>query len=260
MPPISLIIGIWNRSRYVASAIKSVLNQSRGDFELIVWDDGSTDDSLQVAREAARGDKRVRVVAGEHQGLPNLINAASKMLSGQYFGWVDSDDMLHESALKETAAILDARPQVGLVYTDYQTIDENATVKGLGARCRIPYSKERLLIDFMTFHFRLMRRELFDRVGLLDDSVRFAEDYDLCLKLSEITQFHHLQKALYYYRVHQTSVSREHSLAQIDAAGRAIRAALVRRGMDHTYELDVKYSASFQLRKKAGVVSPSETR
>ena len=53
MPSISLIIGVWNRADYVASAIKSVLNQTRGDFELIVWDDGSTDDSLAVAREPA---------------------------------------------------------------------------------------------------------------------------------------------------------------------------------------------------------------
>jgi glycosyltransferase involved in cell wall biosynthesis len=249
-PSISLVISVYNRANYVASAIKSVLNQTRGDFELIVWDDGSTDDSLSVARETARGDRRVRVVAGEQQGLPRSINAAAKQLSAPYFGWVDSDDLLHENALKETAAILDSRPEVGLVYTDYVNIDEGATVRGPGARCKIPYSKDRLLVDFMTFHFRLIRRSLFDAAGQLDDSTRFAEDYDLCLKLSEVTEFHHVAKPLYYYRVHDKSVSQQRRLEQIHATERAICAALVRRKMDDAYELDVKYTASFQLRKK----------
>ena len=104
----------------------------------------------------------------------------------------------------------------------------------------------------MTFHFRLMRRSLFDQVGPVDDSVRFAEDYDLCLKLSEITEIYHLQKPLYYYRVHRKSVSREHSLAQIDAAARAIRAAMVRRkDGSNTWSWTWKYSATFRLRPKA---------
>src|SRR5581483_11739593 len=79
MPAISLIIGVWNRARYVGNAIKSVLNQTRTDFELIVCDDGSTDESLKIAREAASSDKRVRVFAGQNQGLPNLINNAVKL-------------------------------------------------------------------------------------------------------------------------------------------------------------------------------------
>jgi glycosyltransferase involved in cell wall biosynthesis len=249
-PSISLIIGVYNRADYVAAAIRSVLDQTRRDFELIVWDDGSTDESLAIAQDTARGDSRVRVISSKNQGLPATINAASKLLTAPHFGWIDSDDLLHEDALKETAAVLDARPEVGLVYTDYLTIDEIGAIRGLGARCKIPYSKDRLLVEFMTFHFRLMRRELFDRVGTLDDSTRLAEDYDLCLKLSEVTQIHHLQKPLYYYRVHRKSLSRENSLAQVDAAARAIRAAMARRGMEQTHELGVTYSAKFQLREK----------
>lgn len=247
---ISLIIGVFNREKYIAAAIKSVLNQTRRDFELVVWDDGSTDDSVRIAKDAAKNDPRVRVLTGEHQGLPKSINAAAKLASAPYFGWIDSDDLLAESALKETAAILDARPEIGVVYTDYLTIDEGATVKGLGARCKIPYSKDRLLVEFMTFHFRLLRRSLFDSVGQLDDSTRTAEDYDLCLKLSEVTEFHHLQKPLYYYRVHSQSVSQERRLEQIEASARAIRNALKRRGMDEKFELEVQYKATFQLRAK----------
>jgi glycosyltransferase involved in cell wall biosynthesis len=237
-PAISLIICVYNRRRFVADAIKSVLVQTRGDFELIVWDDGSTDDSLEVAQAAAKGDPRLRVMH------------AAKMLSAPYFGWIDSDDILHENALRETADILDARPEVGVVYTDYLNIDQSATVRGQGVRCKIPYSKDRLLVDFMTFHFRLIRRPLFDAVGQVDPTMQTAEDYDLCLKLSEVTEFHHLQKPLYYYRVHPESLSHKRRLEQIDTSARAIRSALARRGMDQTHQLDVRYSATFSLRKK----------
>jgi glycosyltransferase involved in cell wall biosynthesis len=253
MPPrISLIISAYNRAKYISAAIKSVLNQTRGDFELIVRDDGSTDDSLAIAQATARGDRRVRVISGENLGQPLSINHAAALASAPYFGWVDSDDMLAENALKETAAILDAHPNVGLVYTDYLNIDETATLLGPGRRSKTPYTKDRLLIDFMTFHFRLMRRELFDKAGQLDGNFRYAEDYDLCLKLSELTQFHHVQKPLYMYRVHADSISQRSRHEQIQASARAVRSALARRGMDREYELEVKLKAEFRIRKKRG--------
>jgi glycosyltransferase involved in cell wall biosynthesis len=248
-PKISLIIPAWNRAAYVGLAIKSVLAQTRGDFELVVRDDASTDDTLKVAEQAAKGDPRVRIVAGEHAGMPHALNEAAKLVSAPYFGWVDSDDMIAEGALRETAAVLDQRPEVGLVYTNYLNIDTTGTVRGLGHRCQIPYSKDRLLIDFMTFHFRLMRRELFDSVGQLHPDSGFAEDYDLCLRLSEVTSFHHLAKPLYYYRMHRETISHQRRLEQIDASARAVRRALARRKLDDKYELDVEYIARFSLRK-----------
>src|SRR5262245_45424056 len=135
MPAISLLISGYNRADHVAATVKSVLAQTRGDLELLVWDDGSCDNTLEVAKQAARGDPRVRFAQGSHQGLPLAINEAVKLLSGKYFGWVDSDDMLAENALRETAAVLDQRPEIGMVYTDYLSIDSGGTVKGLGHRC-----------------------------------------------------------------------------------------------------------------------------
>src|SRR3954453_19030015 len=126
-PAISLILAVYNREKFIAAAIKSILNQTRRDFELVVWDDGSTDESLQVAKDTAKNDPRVRVVAGEHHGVTKSLNGAAKLVSAPYFAWIDSDDMLAESALKETSAILDARSDVGVVYSDYLTIDEAAT-------------------------------------------------------------------------------------------------------------------------------------
>ena len=114
---ISIIMTVYNRERYLANAIKSVLTQTRSDFELLIWDDGSTDRSVEIARNAAQNDPRVRVVAAEHRGQTRSLQAAIAQTTCPYFGWVDSDDLLAPTALSETAAVLDARPEVGLVYT-----------------------------------------------------------------------------------------------------------------------------------------------
>jgi glycosyltransferase involved in cell wall biosynthesis len=249
-PAISIIIPAYNRVDYVGAAVQSVLQQTRKDFEAIVWDDGSTDGTIEAARKAAGGDRRVRVVAGEHAGAAASINAAARIMSGKYLGTLDSDDLLEPTALEEAAAVLDTRPDVGMVYTSYQTMDLSGRVIGPGSRTKIPYSKDRLLIDFMTFHFRLMRRELFDAVGGMDSALDAAEDYDLCLKLSEITQIQHLPRPLYRYRVHKRSVSSEQRLRQIMTSKEAIARALQRRGLDREYEIDVELVGRFSLKRK----------
>ena len=253
MPPkVSLLIPAHNRERFVAAAIGSVLNQTFRDFELLVWDDGSTDSTADVAGRAAASDPRVKVVRSPHAGVCLSINSAANLLTGQYFGWVDSDDALAPTALAETVAFLDADANkvVGLVYTDYLTMDEAGHVGGPGSRTKIPYSRDRLLIDFMTFHFRLMRRELFDRAGGMDESMAGAEDYDLCLRLSELTEIRHLARPLYFYRVHRDAFSAQKRLDQIMQSKAAIARALVRRGMDRDFEIDVELVGRFKLRRK----------
>lgn len=249
-PAISLIITAYNRADYIAAAIGSVLRQTRKDFELVVWDDESTDNTVEVAKRAAGTDPRVRIVVGRHGGMAAGLNGAAKLLSAPYFGWVDSDDALAPTALEETAAILDARPEIGMVYTNYMTINQSGKVMGLGSRTKIPYSKDRMLVDFMTFHFRLVRRELFDRAGGADTTQTYALDYDLCLKWSEMADVYHLKKPLYFYRVHPDTISAAKRLEQIEASRITVERALVRRGLSAQYELDVEIIGRFKLKKK----------
>jgi len=137
-----------------------------------------------------------------------------------------------------------------MVYTSYVAMNEAGEVRGLGKRCQIPYSPQRLLVDFMTFHFRLMRRSVFDQVGGVDETIPSAEDYDLCLRLSEVTEIRHVNKPLYLYRVHQDSESQTGRVKQIFASRDAINRALVRRGMADTHELQMRISSQFLIRKK----------
>ena len=155
---VSIVLTVHNREKYLSAAIESFLSQTNSQAELLVWDEGSTDSSLSIAREYACQDPRIKVIPARHQGRVNALYDAMEIAGGNYIGWLDSDDLLRPTALEETVAVLDRYPNVGMVYTDYWVIDEHSKIKGLGNRCLIPYSKERLLVDFMTFHFQLLRR------------------------------------------------------------------------------------------------------
>ena len=249
---ISLVITVYNREQFLGAAIESVLAQTYPHLELVVWDDGSTDRTLEIARTYASHDARVRVIAAPHQGRVQSLQAACAIAQGAYLGWVDSDDRLAPHALATTIAVLNDQPAVGMVYTDYWDIDAVDRVLGYGQRCRIPYSKERLLVDFMTFHFRLLRRSVFDAVGGIDGSLDYVEDYDLCLRLSEVTEVRHIDRPLYYYRHHDGNASQEWRLEQIVRSQTVIQRALQRRGLERQFELQVQMPAGrFRLRRKA---------
>ncbi|MEW6494458.1 MAG: glycosyltransferase, partial [Cyanobacteriota bacterium] len=241
----SLVITVYNRERYLGAAIESVLAQTRGDFELLVWDDGSTDRSVQIAQNYARQDARVRVVAAQHQGRGRALKDAIAQTNGSYIGLVDSDDILAPTALEETAAVLDAHPATGLVYTDYLVMNESGEVTGYGSRCRFPYSPSGLLRKFMTFHFRVIRRTVFEQVGGINQSFYVSEDYELCLRLSEITQVERVSKPLYYYRVHRESITQQQKAEQNRLCLKAVKQALNRRQLAGYFPVTLLSCAEF---------------
>jgi filamentous hemagglutinin family protein len=251
-PHVSLVITTYNRAAFLDTAIASVLQQTYQDFELLIWDDGSTDGSFELAQAYAQRDRRVRVIKTENRGRVAALTAAIAHTTGTYLGWVDSDDWLAPTALEKTIAVLDADASAGMVYTDYVEVDEQGQrLQLVGHRCSLPYSKERLLVEFMTFHFRLLRRSLYEQVGGIDRSLDFVEDYDLCLRLSEVTQIRRVQEPLYYYRIHAGSASQQLTLEQILRSKAVIQQALRRRGMAQTHELEVDLlTGRFRLRRQ----------
>jgi glycosyltransferase involved in cell wall biosynthesis len=228
---ISVIMTVFNRERYLNDAIKSVLAQTQKDFELIIWDDGSSDRSIEIAQRYAQQDTRIQFIAAEHRGRGQALWAAHTKATGNYIGWLDSDDLLAPTALAKTSAILDTHPEIGVVYTNYFVIDQNNWIKRIGRTCYLPYSKEKLLSCLLTFHFRLMRRSVYEAVGGVDPNFNYAEDYNLCLKLSEVTDIYHLKQPLYYYRKHPDSISYQFRSEQSQYTKAAIAQALKRRGL-----------------------------
>lgn len=251
MPKVSLVMPVFNTRRYVGEAVASVLAQRWRDWELIVWDDGSDDGAGDAARHAAGDDPRIRLFRSDaNHGTTYTLNQAFAKAQGTYFGVIDSDDRLHPDALRQTVAHLDRRPKIGLVYTRYRVMDERGNPGLVGTRCRISYDPNRLLLDFMVYHFRLFRRRWFEHVGGFDESYRYAQDYEFCLRMSEVTPIRQVPRVLYDYRVHDRSVSLSRRSEQRECARLAIDAALVRRGMANHFHVEVDDQGTFRLRKR----------
>ena len=250
-PNVSIVMTVFNGEKYLRDAIRSVLASSFTDLEVIVLDDGSSDRSHEVAFGVAKDDNRVRVIARPHRGRVASLAAAMDLARGEYVGWVDSDDLLMPHALKETVRFLDNQPGVGMVFTDYLEIDAHGKLTAYGKRCRTPYSRHALLQRFMTFHFRLFRRSVYDQAGGMTNAVHLAEDYDFCLRVSEIAKIVRLPTALYRYRRHPDQLSSARRLGQIIAARQAIQRALERRGLTDQFEIHMELRGHFELRRKA---------
>lgn len=247
MPRVSILMPVRNRIRFLEAAIRSVLTQSFSDLELIVMDDGSTDGSAELADRLSGEAPRLQVLRRPARGVAPTLAELYCLARGTLVGVVDSDDLLVKSAVEKCVGVLDADPAVGVVYTQHLMIDERSQSKGLGYRSTIPFDKDRLLVEFMTLAFRLVRIDAYRACGGIDPTLAAAPDYDLCLKLSEVTAFRRIDEPLYLYRVHPDMISKSRRSDQLAASRIAVERALVRRGLDATYRLDVDATGQFRL-------------
>ncbi|MEL6856364.1 MAG: glycosyltransferase, partial [Cyanobacteria bacterium J06607_13] len=253
VPRVSLVMTVYNAEAYLSLALESILGQTFEDWELIVWDDGSTDGSVAIARKYAEEDGRIRLFEGaENVGQGRALVRAHERARGEFVGWVDADDLLAPTALAETTAFLREHERYGMVYTSYIDIDEAGNELGLGRRCQIPYSAQRMLVDLLTFHFRLVRRSVYEAVGGVNPEIVCAEDYDLFLRISEVCEIYHLQKPLYFYRCNSQGLSHVRSHMQRSSSARAVNLALARRGMSKTHWLQVDPKTGvFRLKRRS---------
>ena len=134
----------------------------------------------------------------------------------QYLCQVDADDYLPPNALSLCLRSFKHNPYLSFLYTQCINIDECGTPLGLDQHALEPYSKDRLLISFISFHLRLISRYKYDLVGGYDETFKYAGDYDLCLRLSEVGDVMHISRPLYFYRVHTNSASQRYKTASPD--------------------------------------------
>jgi len=252
-PKVSIVIPCYNRERYLGLAVQSALNQTYTDFELIIVDDGSTDASLQIAKQFAREDSRIKVLVSEkNQGVAFALKTGFDAAKGEFVGQVDSDDLLEPLALELTVQTLEDDPGLGMVYTNYLDIDSEGNKLRVGSRCSIPYSRQRLLSHFMTFHFRLIRKSIYIKSGGINTKFQTSEDYDLCLRISEIARIGKVNDFLYLYRCHSNSLTASPSIQEFSFTCKAVNEALQRRGLAGTHKIVVK-NPQFEIVETRGV-------
>lgn len=212
MPKVSVIIPAYNCAAYLAEAIESVLTQSLSDYEIVVIDDASPDDTAEVA--ASFGNKILYLHNDLNRGVSFSRNRGIAASTGEYLVFLDADDLLLRDKLGSQARFLDTHPEFGVVYCDTMLCD--ATGQGLGIRFsefRSPHSGNVLGAmcwnNFVPIHAAMVRRRCLDTVGRFEETYQPNEDWHLWLRLAGLTLFHYEGRVLCKYRVHQENVTRD---------------------------------------------------
>src|SRR5690606_10265590 len=130
-PLISIGIPFYNAEKYLAFAIQSIIVQSYANWELILVDDGSSDNSLKIAQEFARKDIRIRVICdGENKKLPCRLNQIIQQSKGEFIARMDADDIMHPNRLEKQIKFLNENPNIDLVSGSLVSIDSHNNVMG----------------------------------------------------------------------------------------------------------------------------------
>ena len=220
-PVVSVIIPTYNRAHLIGGAIKSVLNQTYQDFEIIVVDDGSTDNTGEIIRGFK--DKRVKYIKKykENKGSSVARNIGIKVARGKYIALLDSDDeWLPEKLDKQIKVLQSESPEVGVVYSNLLYIDENG--KNM-SKFRNPKKEGYIYEDLLGKNYvgtnstLLIRKECFNRVGLFDDLLNTQQDWDMWIRIAKYYRFVLIKVPLVKYRLHSNQISRNLELKIITA-------------------------------------------
>jgi len=215
-PKVSVIIPCYNREQYISETIHSVLSQTWPNIELIVVDDGSSDSSRAVLESFG---SRLQIL--EHPGRTNLgqsaaINMGIQNSSGEYVAILDSDDLFAPDKIEKQVYFLEQNPQFGLVYSNCISIDENGGElhKMYFPGHKPPSGPEQVLVEccFNVPSNSLFRRDIYEKVGFFDETLRSAQDHDYAVRIAEITRVGYIDECLWNYRRHGGSISHTRTL------------------------------------------------
>ncbi|MCL4186293.1 MAG: glycosyltransferase [Rhodobacteraceae bacterium] len=238
LPKVSIYIPAFKAARFIRAAVDSVLEQDLEDLEVCIADDGSDDDTLAVLERHFAGDPRVRWTTGLNGGIGAASNRAVAMCRGMYVGQLDSDDRLKPGAVRRLAEFLDENPDIGCVYSSAERID--ARGQFLQYEYAWPaFSREKMLLTSIAHHFRMFRRQAWMRTEGFREDIVNAVDYDMFLKLSEVTRLHHVEEVLYQRRWHGENTSHRNEGQQTRNTHVVQRLALQRLGLERQWDIHV---------------------
>jgi glycosyltransferase involved in cell wall biosynthesis len=226
-PRVSILMPAYNVGEYIIEAILSVRKQLFTDWELIVLNDGSSDNTLEIAQAMAAEEPRIRVYSNPgNLGMLKAWNRGIELCEAPYFVKLDADDTWHPEMLTEAVPVLEKYPEVGLVFTRYVNIDDRgrellgsnillpefACNRAFSCRSLVEQGPGRMLsYPVLRQGLSVMRREVFDRVGayrsLLTPETQAATDTEFYFRVGAHFKIYCIDRVLYYYRVHTKSIS-----------------------------------------------------
>jgi glycosyltransferase involved in cell wall biosynthesis len=227
-------MAVYNGARYLRQAVESILNQTYSDFEFLIFDDGSTDDSLEILNSYLLRDSRIRIVSQANRGLTITLNLGIAEARGRLLARMDCDDIALPHRLQKQVSYLQAHPQCVLVGSRVMLVDPD----GLPIReiCDLQ-SHEKIDAALLSHGWPLvhpavmMRTDSLRAMGGYDEKYRTNQDHDLFLRLAEHGQIANLPDLLLHYRQHSQSISMRNLKKREDPLADILRQAYYRRGM-----------------------------
>lgn len=220
---VSIIMGIYNMTdeKILRLAIESVINQTFNDWEFIIWDDGSTDNTIEIVKKIIKIDNRIRLLHDDvNKGLASALNSSIKEVRGKYIARMDSDDICHPDRLREELLFLETHSEYGFVGTNVQLIDD----EGVWGKRVMPEKPNK---DSMLFRSPFVHPTIMIRTEILKGvkgyrvvkETRRAEDYDLFMRLyAQGYKGYNIQKELFQYREDRASLRKRKYRYRVDEA------------------------------------------
>ena len=209
---VTIGLPFYNAEKYLALAIESVLQQTYTDWELLLLDDGSTDNSLSIAQSYAQKDSRIKVISdGKNKNLATRLNELPSLAQGLYLARMDADDIMHPARIKRQLAVLETHPEIDVLGTNAYIInDENAVIG-----TRYPLTTENTLTRVKSFiHPTIIAKKQWFLENPYDTKALRMEDAELWYRTHSKYHFVRLNEPLLFYREVGNNYYKKYFLAQ----------------------------------------------
>lgn len=207
MPKVTVYIPTHNYAKFLSQAINSVIKQKFDDWELIVIDDGSTDNTRDILK-AFENHPKIKIIYQERKGLAVTNNIALRLSQGEYIMRLDADDYLDENALLVLSNILDTHHKVSLVYPDYYRMDEQGEIIDIERRKKI--GEEVTLLDLPAHGAcTMIRKSCLIELGGYNETLSCQDGYDLWIRFINRYKPYNVNTPLFYYRQHTRSLTQD---------------------------------------------------
>lgn len=204
MCKISIVLPVYNGEDHISYSIESILNQEFDEYELIIVNDCSKDNTQKIIEEYAKKDRRIVVVNNEvNKKLPASLNVGFRLAQGKYLTWTSHDNAYKKYALGTMYKMMEENPNCGLVYCDYDIINEQGKV----VRENKMGEPDDIVRGNVVGACFLYKKTVAEKVGEYDTNMFLAEDYDYWLRIYKETTIIHIKENLYQYRHHEKSLS-----------------------------------------------------
>jgi len=199
---VSVIITTFNRAHFLRRAIKSVLNQTYKDIEIIVVDDCSNDNTEKVVSECIRNNKNIKYIRhNKNKGLSAARNTGIKHSTGKYISFLDDDDELLPKKIQKQVEFLEKHKNIDAIYCGYIRKSDNFEQVYIPKKIT-NFLKESLILPLSVIHSLLIKKECFSKIGLFDENLKYFEDWDLWIRLSAEVNLAIINEPLVVYHIH----------------------------------------------------------